>query len=418
MAQDALEAIVEMESEFNWDKLSDAEWNKKLDDRIAMFNDGRGELKVPPAPPTIMDDEYERGINNKLVTEDLIRHYADAVGDPNPIWRDPSYAATTRWGGIIAPPTYESCISYGSAFGGRLRIPGVARMAAGNKHEYFKPIRPGDVFTVYDKYAGIEEKQVEGKAYRLFVESVPRFNVNQRDEIAAIATVRNVYTATPPSKRQGKKANPYAGKVRRHYSKEELDLIHQGYEEQLAGVGRRGAKTRYWEDVVEGEDIRPVVKGPYDVSDACARAIVSTYPYAFAIKWAMMRKHLQHHPIDPETGEYRVRRDWHYEDLCARLMGFPMANSAGIHNEMMLVHLITDWMGDDGWVKSMDSQDRRMHFFGDMTWVKGKVTRKFIENGEHLVELDVWGENQEGVVDTKSTVIIKLVSKAEYKNSL
>ncbi len=40
-----------------------------------------------------MDNEYERGINNKLVTEDLIRQYADAISDPNPIWRDPSYAA-------------------------------------------------------------------------------------------------------------------------------------------------------------------------------------------------------------------------------------------------------------------------------------------------------------------------------------
>jgi len=145
--------------------------------------------------------------------------------------------------------------------------------------------------------------------------------------------------------------------------------------------------------------------------------VVSCYPYAFAIKWAAMREHLQHHPIDPETGEYRFRRDWHYEDLAARLMGFPFANAAGIHNEMMLVHAVTDWMGDDAFVKAMDSQDRRMNFLGDMTWVKGKVARKFVENGEHLVDLEVWGENQDGVVHTKAHVIVKLVSKAEYKSS-
>jgi acyl dehydratase len=404
-------------SEYDWDNLSDADWHKKLDEHIAMFSQGRGEIKVPPAPQAIMDNEYERGINNKLVTEDLIRHYADAIGDPNPIWRNPSYAASTRWGGIIAPPTFESCISYGSSFGGRLRVPGVGRMAAGNKHEYFKPIRPGDSFTVYDKYMGFEERETKGKAYRLFIESVPRYCVNQRDEVVAIATHRNIYMATPPSKREEKKNKPYADRKKHHYIQEELDIIHQGYEEQLAGVGRRGAHPRYWEDVVEGEEIRPVVKGPYDVSDACARTIVSTYPYAFAIKWAMMRKHLQHHPIDPETGEYRVRRDWHYEDLCAQLMGFPFANAAGIHNEMMLVHGLTDWMGDDAWVKSMDSQDRRMNFFADMTWVKGKVARKFVENDEHLVDVEVWGENQDGVVHTKANFIVKLVSKAEYKSA-
>lgn len=415
--------MAENESEFNWDHLSDEEWNKRLDEHIAMFNEGRGVIKTPPPAHVIMDNEYERGINNALVTEDLIRHYADAIGDPNPIWRDPSYAASTRWGGIIAPPTFESCISYGSSFGGRLRVPGVARLAAGNKHEYVKPIRPGDTFHIYDKYMGFEEKQATGKAYRLFIESVPRYFVNQRDELIAIATGRNIYMATPPGKRESKKNKPYADKKRRCYTKEELDVIHKGYDEQLAGVGRRGAETRYWEDVVEGEEIRPIVTGPYDVADACARTIVSTYPYAFAIKWAVMRKHLQHHPIDPETGEYRIRRDWHYEDHAAHLFGVPYANVGGIHNEMMLVHLVTDWMGDDAFVKSMDSQDRRMNFLGDMTWVKGKVARKFVENSatgggeEHLVDLDVWGENQDGVVHTKSNFIVRLVSKAEYKGS-
>ena len=401
------------EATMNWDGLSDSEWNKRLDERIAEFNAGRGEVKVPPPPHAIMDNEYERGLNYGTVTTDLIRHYADAIGDPNPIWRDPAYAAGTRWGGIIAPPTFESCISFGSSFGGRLRLPGVARLAAGNRHEYYKPIRPGDTFTIHDKYMGFEERESKGKAYRIFIESVPRYFVNQREEVAAAAIGRNIYMATPPGKRQKRSNKPYADKKRHHFSKEELDIIHQGYEEQLAGVGRRGAQTRYWEDVAEGEELRPVVKGPYDVCDACARTMVSCYAYAFAIKWAAMKNHLQHHPIDPETGEYRFRRDWHYQDEAARLFDTPYANVAGIHNEMMLVHIVTDWMGDDGFVKAFDSQDRRMNFLGDMTWVKGNVAKKYVQEGEHLIDLDVWGENQDGVVHTKSTVTVKLISKAE-----
>ena len=162
------------EKQMNWDGLSDSEWNKRLDEHIAGFNAGRGEVKCPLPPHAIMDNEYERGINYGTVTADLIRHYADAIGDPNPIWRDPAYAAGTRWGGIIAPPTFESSISFGSSFGGRLRVPGVARLAAGNRHEYYKPIRPGDTFTIHDKYMGFEERESKGKAYRIFIESVPR----------------------------------------------------------------------------------------------------------------------------------------------------------------------------------------------------------------------------------------------------
>ena len=36
--------------------------------------------------------------------EDAFRHVAEAYGDDNPLWCDPSYGAGTRWAGPIAPP--------------------------------------------------------------------------------------------------------------------------------------------------------------------------------------------------------------------------------------------------------------------------------------------------------------------------
>src|SRR5271156_7109182 len=36
--------------------------------------------------------------------EDAFRHVAQAYGDDNPLWCDPSYGAGTRWGGPIASP--------------------------------------------------------------------------------------------------------------------------------------------------------------------------------------------------------------------------------------------------------------------------------------------------------------------------
>ena len=40
------------------------------------------------------------------VTRDAVRHFAWGIGDNNPLWLDPEYAAHTRWGGIIAPPCF------------------------------------------------------------------------------------------------------------------------------------------------------------------------------------------------------------------------------------------------------------------------------------------------------------------------
>jgi hypothetical protein len=39
-----------------------------------------------------------------LASQDAIRHFAYGMGDDNPLWIDPAYAAATRYGGIIAPP--------------------------------------------------------------------------------------------------------------------------------------------------------------------------------------------------------------------------------------------------------------------------------------------------------------------------
>lgn len=41
---------------------------------------------------------------NYDVTRDGIRHFAYCIPDPNALYLDPEYAATTRWRGVIALP--------------------------------------------------------------------------------------------------------------------------------------------------------------------------------------------------------------------------------------------------------------------------------------------------------------------------
>src|SRR5437667_12075107 len=63
-------------------------------------------------------------------TRDSIRHYAHGIGDDNPLWCDPEYAACTRWGGIVAPPSFLFATSRNvSGYVGGL--PGVHALWAG-----------------------------------------------------------------------------------------------------------------------------------------------------------------------------------------------------------------------------------------------------------------------------------------------
>lgn len=392
--------------------ISDNEWNRDLDRLVKNVNEKKGETKEPAPPYVLGKDEYDFRLIHKHVTDDLIRHFADAVGDPNPLWRDPNYAAGTRWGGIVAPPTFESCIANASA-GKIARVPGANMLAAGNRHEYFDVIRPGDEFRIEDKSLGIEEKTAVGSPYRLFLQQSQRIYLNQKNKPAAVATGRTLIMAYPPSRVESAGTQSYEDIKRHHFTKEELDVIRRAYDDELEGKARRGKETRYWEDVIAGEELRPVVKGPLDMCDCAARTVVNTYTVAFAIKWAAMKEHLDNHPIDPETGDYRYRRDWHYDDKMARVMGMPYAFADGIQNEMAMSHLITNWMGDDGFVKIADFRNRRINILGDTSWMKGKVVKKYLEQGEHLVDLELRAENQDGKVHTTGTATVRLLSRTE-----
>ncbi len=44
-------------------------------------------------------------------TRDNIRHYAHGIGDDNPLWCDPDYAAKTEHGEVIAPPSFVFALS-------------------------------------------------------------------------------------------------------------------------------------------------------------------------------------------------------------------------------------------------------------------------------------------------------------------
>ena len=61
-------------------------------------------------------------------------------------------------------------------------------------------------------------------------------------------------------------------------------------------------------------------------------------------------------------------------------------------------HILSDFAGIDGWIMKMSQEMRRMNIPGDTTTFSGKVTRKYQDGEEHLIDLDLWAENlREGV---------------------
>ena len=76
-----------------------------------------------------------------------------------------------------------------------------------------------------------------------------------------------------------------------------------------------------------------------------------------------------------------------------------------------IANAITDWAGDEGWITKLAIDYRKMDTVNSTITAKGKVTKKYQQDGKNLVELDVWVENEAGEVTTPGSAVLSLPSR-------
>ena len=371
-----------------------AVFKKRLEEYIERRQNEVGKVKAWQ-----IDEDFTWRWSNQVASEDLIRHYSDAIGDTNPLWRNVNYARNTRHGGIIAPPYFITCIAPTAVGDEPDDIPH-GGMNAGCECEWFKIVHAGDEFHGYDTWLGYEEKKSSQGGRRLWIGTERKTYLNQRDEVVAIVNGHEVIMDIQPT--HPTDTGDMVKKVERaSYTEDELGKIMSLYED--AEKNRRGNKIRYWEDVVVGEDMGPVVQGPYDLMDVAPFMVVQGYmSYAFGIKWKRIWNHSRY------TLDKNGLSQWepHLRDP----EGGPTANQ-GAQSEAGVCHLLTNWMGDDGFLKKMSCQARRPLYMSDTDYIRGKVVKKYIQDGEHLVDIDITCTTQRGVMHMPATATVRLLSR-------
>jgi acyl dehydratase len=121
------------------------------------------------------------------VEEGAIQRYAQAIGDPNPLYNDPDYATRTRHGRLLAPPGFtgwpvRTTRATEKLFESLVRAGGPARVLDGGvEFEFFEPIGAGDVLTATLKIASITERETRlGKTMFTTAETT---YVNQKGQV-------------------------------------------------------------------------------------------------------------------------------------------------------------------------------------------------------------------------------------------
>jgi hypothetical protein len=285
---------------------------------------------------------------------------------------------------------------------------GVHAFYSGSFREWWNPLQPGArvvrrnaLIGVHDKigdFAGRSVHEWFGEVFAVaggpVLSGQYRLMIRAEREKAIERKVNDAISITP-------------------YTDDEIATISKQIGEERSR--RRGATPRFWEDVEVGDDIGSLVKGPLRVTDMVVWHTgmgMGLYGVA-ALRLAddqrkRMPKFFKPDALNIPDVQQRV----HWDPEWARDAGNPASYDYGRMRETWLIHLCTDWMGDDAWLWKLDCQFRKFNYVGDTHWMRGTVSKKYLAEGERpAVDLEIWGENQRGERTTPGHATILLPSR-------
>lgn len=357
-------------------------------------------------------------INNRpwvsTATADTIRHFAIGIGDGNPLYNDPDYAANTRWGGPIAHPGFEMAMGWNkSAVMDEKRaavtskaLRGVHLFYSGHDAYYWRPITAGVTLYKSEWVDNVEVKESEFAGRSAIVKN----GLCYWDQIDVVTVTGSNWFVHAERKKSSSisKNTKYDPAI---YTDEQLAEIEAAYDNEYV----RGPDTLYLEDVHEGQALPRMVKGPLTVTDLMNLHIGAgwlTYgnpPFRLAYE---NRKRLRGFYSKNEFNAWDTIQRVHWDAALAHAVGVNGTYDIGPLRDFMLSHYCTNFAGDDGFVHYLRSEYRNFNFMGDTTWITGVITSARVDDRlGPLIELSVKGENQRGQENIRGSAIILVSSR-------
>ena len=340
---------------------------------------------------------------NQEVTRDGIRHFAWGVGDDNPLWLEPEHACASVYGAPVAPPSFLYTIHPTFV---QVGLAGVHGFHAGTRWTFLRPVLVGDTPRTTTWVHDVVEKtgRMGGRSVIVYFRTVYSTAANE--------VIADVLTWSMRVERDStRKRNKHADWEPATWTPEQMDRL----EDEMVAEELRGAEPRYWEDVSVGDEIPALVKGPLNLSDMIAWYVGSSPLYQPAHELAI--KHFRRHPkwgYRAKTGARESGIRVHEDDRAARSAGVPAQYDLGVQRNQWLIQLLTNWAGDGGFVRQCNAEYRAFNFFGDVQWLRGRVESKRVDaNGDHVVALNVWSENQRGEVTMPGDAEVVLPTRAD-----
>jgi acyl dehydratase len=329
-------------------------------------------------------------INNEEATRMAILKFAEGIGDTNPLWTDQSYAEKTKYGSIIAPPSWVFSVFSGVQYG----FTGVGGFHSASSIEFYFPIFRNDIITPRMICTDIEGPKKSAFAEKTVIERNDNLYTNQRKELVVKISWEVTHFERVKARRKGKYHN-----IELPYPWTEKEL--KGIEEEALAEKRSGQNTPSWDKIKIGQELNPLIKGPLTLTDEIAFLIGGGAPIPRIAAHAAALRLYRRHPAwsfrDPNSFGLEPIYAVHYNKEAAKAQGLPYQYDVGFQRHAWQIHLLTNFAGDEGWVKKSFCEYRRFVYFSDVVRLKGIIRDKFIDNdGECCVKIETNAVNQRG----------------------
>lgn len=369
---------------------------RELDEYVAELQASIGTTFENQWSPTLFGPDFP-GSLEAFTTEfnrDAIRKYVDAVGDVNPLYRDPAHSAAAGWGAPLAPPTMLYGVAYGTypSPAGRPPSNKFSFLYAGDEYEWFDVLREGDAVdwtTVSPTEVVVKDTRTEGRVP--FVYGTHEFR--RRSDQQVIARAKFWAVARP-----GRTGRPDDGYLP-EYTEEYIRRIHEVQDREYAGPG-----PRYFEDVEIGAELAPVARGPHTTSETVAWILGSAGERFFFS--SRMYRYIADHA---GWGDFEPRWNTivhHHEPTLSRTgRGFGAQRSA------WAAMMVTNWMGDGAMLRRLRTEHRGQGHYGNVYWATGEVVGKRQEGDDALVDLQLRVVTQEDAEVLRGTATVALPTR-------
>lgn len=368
------------------------------------------------------DSSYLR---EPIATND-IRRWVHAMHYPNLLHYDPTYAAASRWGGIIAPQSFAIATDdgHGAAPACVGKIENSHLLFGGDEHWFTGTmIKPGDMITNERIPFDYVVKDTKFAGPTCFQRGDNYFR-NQDGELI----VKQRSTSIRYQAEAGGEAVNKDDFEDPEWSDEDLAALEDRKFTWIKMLHDLGHKERWWDDVQIGDELPERVFGIHTIASFTTewRAyIVNTWgtfnlrnqdleAMGFTREMAGYENDPAMQLINPELtdGAYIGPSRGHLFPKFARRIGMPRGYGYGASMGAWGVDYLAGWAGEHGMVTHIVSNYRGPALTGDITVQTGEVIDKSIdEEGRYIVQIKHKGANQNGVVLFTGTAEVALPKK-------